>query len=100
MSQVFRFKKLPLAVQNEISERLRVNGYSDYDALADELRGRGYRISKSGLHRISLQLRSDANFLYEWAQKNTDIATVLVAAIKAAPSGGIKINLPPVKVVS
>lgn len=95
MSQVFRFKKLPPFLQQEIAQRLKENGYSDFVALSEELRGRGYRISKSSLHRMSLQLRGDADFLSAWAKQHPELAAVLVAAIKAAPAGGIKLDLPP-----
>ena len=57
MSQVNRFFRLPPAVQREIETRLATNGFSDYTALADELRRRDYRISRSALHRHGQRLK-------------------------------------------
>ncbi len=94
MSQVFRFKKLPESLQQEIADRLRNNGYSDFEAIAKELRAKKYRISKSSLHRISQQLRKDEDFIAAWARKYPNLAAVLVAAIKASPAGGISLNIP------
>jgi hypothetical protein len=85
MSQVRRFNKLPEAVQREIKARLQANGFSDFVALAEELQGRGYRISKSGLHRAIQLLRSDAEFLRGWALANPEQAAAMVATLK---SGG------------
>ena len=83
MSQVCRFNKLPVVVQHEIEARLQINGFSDFEALADELRSRGYRISKSSLHRTAQLLRADAEFLRSWALANPRQAAALVAAIKS-----------------
>jgi len=95
MSQVFCFKKLPLNVQREIAERLEKNDYKDFASLAEELRGRGYRISKSSLHRFSQQqLRSDADFLAAWAARNPMLAAALVAEIKASTGGRTKPTIP------
>lgn len=83
MPQVCRFSKLPEAVQREIKARLQINGFSDFVGLADELRGRGYRISKSGLHRAIQLLRSDAEFLRGWALANPEQAAAMVSTLKA-----------------
>lgn len=58
MPQVSRISKLPLPLQREVEERLAANGFGGYVALADELRGRGYRISKSSLHRFGQTLKA------------------------------------------
>lgn len=83
MSQVERFMKLPPAVQKEIAARLAANGYGDYEALERELRGRGYRISKSALHRAGQRLKSDAGFLHAWALANPARAAALAAGLRA-----------------
>lgn len=57
MPQVNRFYKLPMPVQQEIERRLMGNGFSDYAQIAEELRKRGHRISKSGLHRRGKELK-------------------------------------------
>jgi hypothetical protein len=57
MPQVNRFFKLPIAIQQEIEKRLMENGFSDYIAIADELKARGHRVSKSGLHRRGQELK-------------------------------------------
>lgn len=56
MPQANRFFRLPVDVQREIDSRLTRNGFSHYDQLADELRQRGYRISRSALHRHGQEL--------------------------------------------
>jgi hypothetical protein len=94
MSQVCRFLNLPLAVQEEIAARLRQNGYGNYIALAEELQRRGYKISKSALHRYIQTARTDAEFLRAWALQHPVQAAVVVAALKAAPRGGFSIKLP------
>jgi hypothetical protein len=57
MSQVNRFFRLPPPTQREVEARLAANGFSDYEAIAAELQGRGHRISKSALHRHGQQLK-------------------------------------------
>jgi len=59
MPQVSRFFKLPADVQAEIEARLAANGFSDYTALVEELQRRGYRISRSALHRRGRELKRD-----------------------------------------
>jgi hypothetical protein len=57
MSQVNRFYRLPIETQHEVEERLVRNGFSDYRAIADQLRLRGHRISKSALARHGQELK-------------------------------------------
>lgn len=95
MSSVYRFKKLPPAVQKEVADRLSANGYSDFEAIANDLTARGYRISKSGLHRFAQELRSDAEVLRDWAIKNPELAAILVAAIKSKSRRAITVKLHP-----
>lgn len=47
---------LPDAVRKEIDQRLFANNFSDYVAIADELFAKGYRISKSAVHRYGKEL--------------------------------------------
>jgi arginine repressor len=42
---------LPVEVKAWLDKALAENNFSDYEALADELSGRGFAISKSALHR-------------------------------------------------
>jgi hypothetical protein len=91
MSQVFRFSRLPDFVQQEIKGRLIANSFSDFTTLADELRGRGFRISKSSLHRVAQILRSDAKFLHAWALDNPVQAAALVVSLKAG--GKVNVNV-------
>lgn len=42
---------LPVEVKAWLDKALADNNFSDYEALADELSGRGFAISKSALHR-------------------------------------------------
>lgn len=57
MPQVSRFNRLPINVQREVEQQLIENGFSDYAAIAADLRRRGYRISKSALHREGKQIK-------------------------------------------
>jgi hypothetical protein len=57
MPQVNRVKRLPLAVQREVDERLIRNGFTEYEVIAMELAARGYRISKSALGRYGFLLK-------------------------------------------
>lgn len=94
MSQVMRVAKLPPSVQREVADRLKSGGFGGYEELEADLRRRGYRISKSALHRYGQSLKSDADFLRNWALKNPELAAVLTAALKARPKGGLSIKLP------
>ena len=57
MAQVLRLKKFPLFIQKEIDQRLIESGFGDYELLAEELTRRGYRTSKSSLHRYGMQMK-------------------------------------------
>lgn len=58
MGRTMTIEMLPPAVRCEIDSRLIGNGFGDYQALADELNGRGYtKVSKSGLHRYGVALK-------------------------------------------
>lgn len=58
MPRVSTIEQLPTQVRTEIDKRLIGNGFSDYIAIANELRVRGYgKVSKSGLHRYGLELK-------------------------------------------
>lgn len=63
MPQVNRFNRLPLSVQREVEQRLIENGFTDYDRIAAELVARGYRISKSALHRAGKQIKERVKVL-------------------------------------
>lgn len=58
MPQVSRMSRLPLSVRREVEERIVASGFGDYVALQDDLRRRGYRISKSALHRFGQELKA------------------------------------------
>jgi hypothetical protein len=57
MPQVSRFLRLPPHVRMEIEERIIANGFGRYSELAAELRARGYRISRTSLHRFGKSLK-------------------------------------------
>ena len=65
MPQINRFVRLPLAVQREVEQRLIENGFSGYVELAAELGRRGYRISKSGLHRAAQEIKARITALHD-----------------------------------
>lgn len=46
-----KITKLPAAVRNWLDAALVEGNFSGYEALADDLKGRGYEIGKSALHR-------------------------------------------------
>lgn len=89
MSQVYRFNKLPTFLQQRVKERLIANGFSDFEDIAEDLSGMGYRISKSSLHRVSQLMRQDSEWLRAWALANPAQATALVASLQA----GGKVNV-------
>lgn len=47
---------LPPAVRAEVERRLALNGFRGYEELAEELRGQGFIVSKSALHRFGKKL--------------------------------------------
>lgn len=51
-----KIERLPQDVRKEIEQRLIANGFGDYEAIADDLYARGYRISKSAVHRHGHEL--------------------------------------------
>lgn len=51
MSPRSKVAALPAGVKAWLDKALADNNFSDYEALADELSGRGFAISKSALHR-------------------------------------------------
>ncbi|MFI8383339.1 DUF3486 family protein [Pseudomonas sp. NPDC079086] len=51
MVQRSKVASLPAEVKAWLDKALADNNFSDYEALADELSGRGFAISKSALHR-------------------------------------------------
>lgn len=63
MPQVNRFSRLPINVQREVEQRLIENGFGDYVAIAADLRQRGYRISRSALHREGKQIKERVKVL-------------------------------------
>jgi DNA invertase Pin-like site-specific DNA recombinase len=60
--QVNRFSRLPEFVQREVQQRLFENGFSEYTEIARELQARGYRISRSSLHRAGKALKDRLRF--------------------------------------
>lgn len=51
--------QLPDEIRDELNRRLVENGFGSYAILADWLRGLGYQISKSALHRHGSALEAD-----------------------------------------
>ena len=110
--RVSNIARLPPAVRELLDEQLRKNGYGNFSAIAEDFRRRGWKVSKSALHRYSKKLEQrvasamheaevlthlgdDAAYLIRWARRNPAEARHLVARLKAkeqqqegAPSEG------------
>jgi hypothetical protein len=46
-----KISRLPNSIKDWLDKALAENGFADYELLADELKARGYDISKSAIHR-------------------------------------------------
>lgn len=58
MAQRSSIDRLPPHMRKEIDQRLIDNGFGDYEAIAEDLRVRGFsKISKSSLHRYGQELQ-------------------------------------------
>lgn len=69
-------KKLPKAVQEWINKSLVESDFSGYNALADALKAKGYKISKSSLHRYG----SDFEESLQAIKMSTEMAKAVVDA--------------------
>lgn len=63
MGRLNSITRLPDDVQEEIDERLIAAGFGNYEGLSDELRHRGYAVSKSALHRYGAALEKRRQML-------------------------------------
>lgn len=52
------FFDLPAPVQREIEQRLAAAGFKGYVQLAEDLRARGFAVSKSALNRVGMKLEA------------------------------------------
>lgn len=68
MSRVSTIARLPLEVWDEVDKRLIGNGFSGYDQIAKDLHRRGFRVSKSGLHRYGQQMERNISIARARAQ--------------------------------
>jgi hypothetical protein len=68
MSRVSTIARLPFEVRDEVDKRLIGNGFSDYDQIAKELHRRGFRVSRSGLHRYGQQMKQNIQIARARAQ--------------------------------
>jgi len=87
MPRVNRFYRLPIEVQREVDAKLATNGFSDYVAIADELKRRGYRISKSALHRHGQALKKACGLAPEKRYLTLDATEQLVGRDHEAAAG-------------
>lgn len=58
MPRVRKITQIPLNLRDELDGRLRNSGYSGLVALSDWLKGLGYEVGKSAVHRYSVELRA------------------------------------------
>lgn len=59
MPRVRKITQLPVRLRDELNSRLRCSGYSGLVALSGWLKGLGYEIGKSAVHRYSIELRAE-----------------------------------------
>jgi Protein of unknown function (DUF3486) len=57
MPQKSAAKKLPQSIRTELDRQLQKNNFSNYTSLSQWLGEQGYRISRSGVHRYSQELK-------------------------------------------
>lgn len=58
MGRPSKIRRLPVEVQKEIDRALIASGFTGYEALGQSLKGQGYRLSKSTLHRHGLRMEA------------------------------------------
>lgn len=58
MARVSPLSKLPDSIRDELHNRLRNNGYSDFIQLAEWLTSQGIGVGKSAVHRYSQDLKA------------------------------------------
>lgn len=58
MSKPSGISVLPLHIQREVEEQIVANGFGGYKQLEVCLRERGFRISKSALHRFGQEIKA------------------------------------------
>lgn len=68
MPRVSTLDRLPPQVRDEVDKRLIENGFGGYDQLAKDLHRRGFRVSKSGLHRYGQQMERNIQIARARAQ--------------------------------
>ncbi|OGC00133.1 terminase [candidate division KSB1 bacterium RBG_16_48_16] len=66
---------LPREVKEWLDKALIEGNFSGYEALEEDLRGRGYAISKSGIHRYGKEFKEKI----EGIKKSTEMAKMLAA---------------------
>jgi hypothetical protein len=65
--------------RDELNARLVASGFAGYEALAQWLEGRGYKLSKSALHRYGGDLQADFDSAMSDVRRTTDLARAYVA---------------------
>lgn len=70
-------EKLPEPVKKWLDKALIEGNFSGYEALEEELRGRGFAISKSGIHRYGTKLQEKI----DGVRKSTEMARILAAEV-------------------
>jgi hypothetical protein len=75
---------MPIEVRRELNERILAEGFGDYTGLAEEFTRRGYRISKSALHRYGQRLAKLA--------RETDRES-FVERLRAVPDNGLPMTV-------
>lgn len=68
MGRVSTIERLPPEVRAEIDKRLIESGFGDYEPLANDLRRRKYRVSKSGLQRYGQHVKRNIQIARARAQ--------------------------------
>lgn len=70
-------EKLPEPVKKWLDKALIEGNFSGYEALEEEIRGRGFTISKSGIHRYGTKLQEKI----DGVRKSTEMARILAAEV-------------------
>lgn len=91
MAQRPAVDKLPPELRDELKDRLVSNGFSDYEGLADWLESKGWKISKSALHRFGSDLEAAFNEATQDARRSIELARAMRNS-GSADDGGVLLD--------
>lgn len=85
-------RELPLGTLQEVTDWCRSGRYT-LDKMAELLKARGYKVSRSALGRFAKKTAGTEGILLAWARNNPEQAAVLARMIAANPNGGFTLYI-------